>query len=168
MGKRSKPQALIIASREQAAEALAQLCEIRRETAAAAAAMNEAIDNAKAAAAARAEPLNRRRRELESALAAYAQLNKPELFPMKKSLEEPHGIFGFRKSTKIRTMPKSTMAMVLDRIKSWGVGEAVRIKESVDKEAMREWPDDRLAAVGMRRVIKDEFFIELKEEELDK
>ena len=44
--------------------------------------------------------------------------------------------------------------------------EALRTKVEVDKEAMRDWPEERLATIGVRKVAEDEFYYELKGESI--
>jgi len=163
---RSKPRALVIADLKQADAALTELARLERDLAEIEAGMNEKVDQIKTAAGNRAAPLQARRKELGAALATFGELNKTELFGRRRSLERPHGVIGFRRSTKLLTLPKLTLAMVLEKLKDYGFDDAVRVKEAVDKEAMRDWPEQKLETVGMRRVSKDEFFIEVKTEEL--
>jgi len=162
---RRKPKATVISLKEAEA-ALGELARLERDLTAVECELNEGIDRLKAEAAAKAKPLHARRKELETALATFAQLNKGELFRRRKSLELAFGTIGFRRSTKLVPRPKLTLAMVLEKLREYGFREAIRIKESVDKEAMRDWPDERLELVGLRRKITDEFFIELKTEEI--
>lgn len=164
---RRKPTAVVIADLKQAEAALGELARLERELTAVECALNEGIDRLKAEAAAAAKPLGARRKELEAALATFAQLNKSELFGRRKSRELAFGVIGFRRSTKLVTRPRLTLALVLEKLREYGFREAIRTRESVDKEAMRDWPDERLELVGMRRKVADEFFIELKTEDID-
>jgi phage host-nuclease inhibitor protein Gam len=164
---RRKPKAIpAIADLIQAGNALAELARLDRDLKAIESDLNEGVDQLKAEAKAKAEPLAARRKELETGLATFAEANKAELFKRPKSRELTFGTIGFRKSTKLLTLPKLTLATVLEKLKSYKFTEAIRKKESVDKDAMRDWPDERLELVGMRRKKEDEFFIELKAEEL--
>lgn len=164
MGKRTKPQAIVVADLKQAEAALAEIAEIDRTAEAHEAAMNAAIDAARTEAKALCEPLSARRKELEQALATYAELNKADLFGKRKSVDLGFGTIGFRLSTSVKTAARTTWEMVLQKCKDFGFVEAVRTKESVDKDALRGWPDERLATVGARREVKDEFFIEINRE----
>jgi phage host-nuclease inhibitor protein Gam len=164
---RRKPKAIpAIADLNQAGNALAELARLDRDLKAIESDLNEGVDQLKAEAKAKAEPLAARRKELETGLATFAEANKAELFKRPKSRELTFGTIGFRKSTKLLTLPKLTLATVLEKLKSYKFTEAIRKKESVDKDAMRDWPDERLELVGMRRKKEDEFFIELKAEGL--
>jgi phage host-nuclease inhibitor protein Gam len=166
MATRIKPQALIINDVKQADEALAELAAIMREVGEIEAAMNAIIDGAKDAAAKKSQPMQDRRKELEAALATFGNLRKPELFKDKKSLELNFGIIGFRKSTSLRTKAKTTWAAVLERLKELGLTTGIRTKEEVDKDVLRAWPEERLEAVGVRRDERDEFYVEVKQEEV--
>jgi phage host-nuclease inhibitor protein Gam len=167
MPRRSKPKAIeTIADLKQAEQALAELAGLDRDLKAIESGLNEGVDQLKVEAKSKAEPLAARRKELETGLATFAQMNKAELFTKPKSRELTFGTIGFRKTTKLLTQPKLTLAMVLEKIKAYGFTEAVRCKENVDKDAMRDWPDERLALVGVKRQSGDEFFIELKTEEI--
>ncbi|EHJ46358.1 hypothetical protein DFW101_0341 [Solidesulfovibrio carbinoliphilus subsp. oakridgensis] len=171
---RQKPKAVVFADIKEADAALAELSAIKREIAAVEGVMNDAIDNIKAEAKARTSPLTTRLKDLETALANFAVARKQELFPKKKSLEMTFGIMGFRQSTKLKTLTRITWKLVLERLESL-VGEpegevfrqAIRVKPEVDKEAMRDWPDERLATVGVHKVAEDEFFYELKTEAIE-
>jgi phage host-nuclease inhibitor protein Gam len=93
-------------------------------------------------------------------------VNRSELFTKRKSLELPHGVIGFRQSTSIVAKAKVKMAQVLERLKDLGWSEAIKTSETVNKEAMREWADGKLEAVGMERKTKDQFYIEVSAEAL--
>ena len=166
MPKRSKPAVYVIGDLAGAALALERLAALDRRIKAIEADMNTAIDEAKALAAAESVQAKAEIREKEAALAAFSQTQKAELFGKKKSREFPHGFIGFRKSTALKALPKIKMEVVLEKLKGLSFCEAIKTRESVNKEAMREWPEERLQSVGMQRVTKDEFFIELKQETL--
>jgi phage host-nuclease inhibitor protein Gam len=167
MATRTKPQPLILASTDQADDALRQLAEVARELALIEQGMNEQIDALKAAAKLQLEPLTASRKRLEDALAVFGTLKKAELFTdRKRSLELTFGVIGYRKATSLRLLAKHTWAMVLKRLQDLGLAEGVRTKQEVDKDALRTWPDERLETVGVKRETVDEFFVELKQEEI--
>jgi phage host-nuclease inhibitor protein Gam len=162
-----KPSTHVIADAKQAEAAMRELASLTREITAVDLDAQETMDKVKANARAEMEPLQARRKELEDALCTYGELNKGELFSRKRSVETPFGVYGFRKSTKLLTAAKVTLGLVLERLKELNIKDAVRVKESVDKEVMRDWPDERLETVGMRRVTADEFYIEVCTDGLD-
>lgn len=129
--------------------------------------MNDEIDHVKACAEADSEPLLKRLDLLDASLLAFAEYNKAELFEKKRSVELMYGLLGFRRSSEIKPKPKTTWAMVCEALKSLGFDDAVRVREDANKEVLREWPEERLDLVGARRVEKDTFWYEVKEEAVD-
>ena len=168
MATRTKPQPLIIGDLPQADEALRKLAEITREQALIEQGLNAQIDQLKAAAKLQLEPLTASRKRLEDALAVFGTLKKDELFGEQRgrSVELNFGILGFRRSTSLRLLAKHTWAQVLKRIQDLGFTEGVRTKLEVDREALRGWPGERLESVGVKIETADEFFVELKQEEI--
>ena len=63
-------------------------------------------------------------------------------------------------------MRKTTWEQVLGLIRDARMPECIRTKQEVDKEALRQLPPERLAAVGCRLEQSDLFFYELNETEL--
>ncbi len=163
---RIKPDAVIIGTLDQAKGALAELAMLDRSLSAIEADMNETIDQVKANADGEAGPLRERSAALAGALQGWATVNKDQLFAGRKSLELPHGTIGFRKSTSIVARAKVRMSQVLEKLKELGFDAAVKRTETVNKETLRDWPEERLAAVGMRRKVADVFFVELAREEI--
>ncbi len=163
---RSKPKTTVVADPKRAEAAMLELAHLGRKIRAVEIDAQENIDQIKANATAEMEPLKKARKALEDALCTYATLNKNELFKERKSKETPYGVFGWRKATKLLTISKMKLTDVLERLHELNITEAIRRKEEVDKAAMADWPDSRLQTVGMRRVSKDEFYIEIAEDNL--
>jgi len=104
------------------------------------------------------EEINR----MAESIFAYVELNKSKIFTEdKKTIELQWGMFGYRKSTKI-SISKST----LELLKQLGFTEAIRIKEEVNKEEMRDWDEAKLAAVKAKKVVEDTFWYETKKEKV--
>lgn len=165
---RRKPKNLYpIKNLEHANLALAEIKELKRSLEKIEHDLNDKIDNAKAEAEAKAAPLKTRMEALENGLLAFAEFNKQEIFKGRRSIELMHGALGYRKSTEIKPKPKYTWKMVLGKIKDLGLTDAIRIKESVNKDTLRQWPNERLNLIGARRIEKDTFWYETKEEDLD-
>jgi phage host-nuclease inhibitor protein Gam len=163
---RFKPKTTVVADSKQAEAAMCELAVVCRQIKSIEIDAKENIDLIKANASAEMEPLLDRKKELGNALGTYATLNKDKLFTKRKSVETPFGIFGWRKTTKLTTASKVTLADVLERLKKLGIREAIKTEESVDKSAMADWPDTRLKTVGMRRLVEDKFFADPKEDTL--
>ena len=166
MSKRSKPNPVIVADLRQAEGALAEMAMLDRRVADIEIALNAAVDAAKAAAQRDGAGLLARRKELADAVATFATLNKGELFRERRSLELAFGLIGFRQSTQLVQQLRVTQGMTLEKLHEYGFLDAVRVKEEIDKDAMSDWPDERLELVGMKRRQSDTFYIEIKAEEV--
>ncbi len=101
---------------------------------------------------------------------AFAQENRDELFSKKKSMESPHGIFGFRTGTpKLKTLKGFTWASALELIKVYLPGyvrkteETAKDKLLADREIKKV--AENLSKCGIEVVQDETFFIELKKEE---
>lgn len=162
---RNKPQFTPIANLDEANAHLGEIAELERELAAINHMMNESIDQAKAEGDAAADPLKARLEQLEAALAAYAEYNKPTLFANKKSVDLLFGTFGYRKSTSIKQQRGFKVADTIAKIKEYGFLNALRTKESLNKDVMAEWTDKQLDAVGAVRDERDSFWYEVKQED---
>jgi phage host-nuclease inhibitor protein Gam len=165
---RRKPKNLYPIKDLQAAnQAMAEIKELKRGLERIEHELNDKIDRARAEAEANAAPLKTRMEALENGLLAFAEFNKDELFKDKRSVEVMHGALGYRKSSEVRPQPKFTWKMVLGKLKSLGIAEAIRTREDVNKDVLRQWPDERLELVGARRVRKDTFWYETREEDIE-
>ena len=108
-----------------------------------------------------------RREAREQALMQFALARREELFKGRKSRELTFGTIGFRVSSSLRTIKKMTWERVLGVLKERGMTNCIRIKEEVDKEALRTLGPNTLADVGCKLVQEDGFFYELNETELE-
>jgi len=165
---RKKPQtkAEHIKDLKAADNALREIGELNRKLQAIDADKADRIDAIKADAKAQAEPVQERVKTLEAGLELFALIHKDELFADRKTRTLVFGEIGFRKSTKLKTLTKWTWEKVLGAIKDFGFLDAVRIKESVDKDALKQWPDDRLEMVGVVRHEADAFGYDTYDEPL--
>ena len=146
--------------------AMAEIAGIKRSIAKVESAMNDRIDRIKAEAEVEAAPLQTQLASIEGGLLAFAEHNKADLFKSKRSRELDFGSLGYRRSKEIRPKPKTTWKMILGTIKEMGLKAALRIKESVNKEELHTWPDERLDVIGCRRVDKDAFWYEIDEKKV--
>ena len=156
----------MIADLAQADAVLAELCGIDQRLKQIEVAMNTVLDAAKAEAKAKAAPLAARKKTLEAGLAAFSAYNRAELFGKRKSLDRAHGSFGFRLCSKLKTSTRITWEMVLQKLKDYGFKDGIRIKEEVDRDALRSWPKERQELVGVFLDSDDEFFVEVRQEKL--
>ncbi|BBO74701.1 hypothetical protein DSCW_21180 [Desulfosarcina widdelii] len=128
--------------------------------------MNDRIDRIKAETEVEAAPLQARLASIEGGLLAFAEHNKAELFKTKRSRELDFGSLGYRRSKELKPKTKTTWKMVLGRIKEMGFAMALRVKETVNREELHTWTDERLDLIGCRRVEKDQFWYEIDEKKI--
>lgn len=164
---RTKPKQIEHIKDLKAADtALGEIAGIKRRLAEIDQELNDGIDLLKAEAAAKAHPIQERLTGLENGLLAYAEFNQAELFAKKKSVELTFGSLGYRKSTEVKPKPKFTWKLVLEKLKELSFSSAIRTKEEPNKEELRGWPEERLDLVGVRKVPRETFWYETKEEEV--
>lgn len=180
--KRVKPAAMVILNMEQAEEVLGKIAHLKRRISATNMEMNAAIDTIKQTADAQINATQEELEKLEAALAAFANYVKPDQFEEKRSAELLYGTIGFRRTSEIKQATKTTVAMVVgyinteirrvrdsedqDQDELKRLTDALRVKVEYNKEVMRGWSDEQLAAIGLRRVETDAFYYEIKEEVL--
>jgi len=167
MAKKAKLHPQTVDDLTQAEGALAEMAALERKMIQAALDMQEVCDTAKKKAAEIVAPLQARFKELEGGIKKWATMNKSTLFVERKSIDSPFGVFGFQASTSIRQMDGVKEAETLEKIKSFGFKDAIRTTEEVNKEAMENWPDERLALVGCKRQTGDKWYCKTKQEKAE-
>ncbi len=166
MARHKAKDVIILSNLTEADAALKEMCGIKRRIEAAEHAMNELIEAAKEDAAATCTPLRERMKKLEDGLLLFARMNGSALFKDRRSFSLNFGSFGYRKSTKLKTLVGVTWARVFGRLKEMGFTEAIRTKEEIDKDALHTWPKDRLELIGCRLVEEETFWVETAEAEV--
>jgi phage host-nuclease inhibitor protein Gam len=151
-----------IVSLSEADTLLRQMSDINAKIRAAEAAVDIAMNELKEDLKNTIEPMLEERERLEKSLAIYSEYNKQELFSDKKTIELTFGLFGFRQSTSI-----SVKNSTLELLKKHGFDDAIAVKESPNKEMMREWSEERLKLVDAKRVIEDKFWVEAKSNDVE-
>lgn len=163
---RKKPNSIkAVGSFDQMSGSLGELAGLKRKLDKIESDLNAAIEKLKEDAKAEAAPIIEQIKALEGGMQAFAELKK-DTFDKKRSKALVHGTVGFRKSSELKPKPKKTWAMVLERLKELGHDDAIRKVESVDKEELKKWTDEKLATVLVRRVPKDDFWYEIDEERI--
>jgi len=99
---------------------------------------------------------------LGNALAVFGEYEKTDLFKKKRTLSLTFGDIGFRKSSKI-SVKKTT----IDLLKKFKFNEAIRTKETIDKDELKKWPKEKLTQVGAKLKEEDTFFYETKKDKLN-
>ena len=164
MSKRIKPvlQTPTVNTVEEADAVLAGIAGRKRQIALHEISLKEEVDRLKTRCAAKCDPIKQEIAQMEQALMQFGIARKDTLFQSRKSLPLTFGTIGFRASSALKTVKKLTWERVLGLIKEKGL-PYVRIKEEVDKEALRTLDSESLAALGCRLVQEDSFFYELDE-----
>jgi phage host-nuclease inhibitor protein Gam len=121
------------------------------------------IGKIKERAAKAGEKARNRIKDLEAALALYAEYNKAELFSERKTLELSYGTIGFRESTKV-SVKKATIELLQKLFN----GRGVRIEKKVDKDELRNFSDEELAQVDAAKVTQDVFGYTVNRDEVNK
>lgn len=162
--KRFKPTTKMapVRSLEEANHALLEIANRRIELRRIDADAEDAINLIKEEASEKAKPLQKEIDYFEKGLAAFAEMNREDIFKTKKSIELNFGVLGYRKSTKITVSRKFT----LDLLKKLGLTEAIKVKETPNKDILADYPDETLKKVKAKRVSEDKFWYEVKEEEV--
>ena len=168
MATRIKPDPHVVEDTKQAEGALAEIAALDRKLEAISSAMQESIDAAKAKASQEASPLQARRKELADAVAVFARLNRTALFVGAKSIDLGFGIIGFRASSKLIQVKGVTAATTLERLHQFNFTDGIRVKEEINKEAIIDWPAERLELLGLKKMKTDTFYIEIKRDVLPK
>ncbi len=163
---RKKPEIKPITDLQECNEKLAEACAIERRLNEIDNQMNTRIDQAKADAAQQSRAFKAELERIQLSLSAYAEYHKQTLFSERKTIELAFGWLGFRKSTQISPEKGRRVSDVIATVREHGLRNALRIKESLNKDVMAEWSDAQLQAVGARRIEKDQFWYESKKETL--
>lgn len=141
---------------------LKRIAEIDRDLGLIASAQQEAIDQIKENAKNEAEPLQTIKAGLEAAIQQYCEAHRSDFIAV-KSRELTFGTVGFRLSTRVVI---KRVADTLQALRDFGLDECIRVKEEINKEAMRDLPLDTLHAVGAALKTEDAFGYEVKREAL--
>ena len=161
--KSDKPVLIQIPDWLLADEHIRQISEFQTHISKAEKTAKDDIDAIKATLVENVKPLQESIKICVRSLDAFAATHKED-FKKQRSRKLSFGILGWRKSTSI-SIKKNT----LERIKQVFVKATqkmcIRVKESVDKEALAKLTEEQLASVGARRKEKDVFFVEPSSQE---
>ena len=162
----AKARSYVVDDVKQAEGALAEMAGIDRKLAQIEVDLNEEIDAAKKKALSAKTPLEARRKELDGAVKTWALMNKSVLFGERKSLDLGFGIIGFQATSRIQQMNGVSAGDTLEKLKKFNFTNAIRITETVNKEVMETWPEERLELVGVVRRESNFYFCKINQEKL--
>ena len=157
---------LIIDDLQRAEGALAEMAAIDGKLAKAEVDLNKSIEAAKAKASEVGAPLLSRRKELEGALKSFAKRQQSVLFTGKQSCDLGFGSIGFRNGKKLVQMDGISQDFTLKKLRELGFSEAINVTETIAKEKMEKWPEERLGLVGVRWKESTNFFVEVNKEKI--
>lgn len=143
-------------------EALHEIGELDREIGLLESSQNEWIDRCKKETKEAAAPLHDRKAALELSLKEYCEANRGE-FAKVKTKVLTFGSVGFRISTKVIV---KRVADTLQALKDLGLSACIRVKEELDKEAMKNLSTETLAEVGASLKTENAFGYEINVEKL--
>lgn len=124
--------------------------------------MNDEITLAKTKADDKSKLLLEQKKQLELLIKDYAETNRMDLDGKTKAMT--FGKLGFRKST---TIIVKKIKNVLVALRAKGMDDCINVKESVNKDALRQYSDDVIAAVGCVKKVDDVFWYEPDYEKLE-
>ena len=164
---RQKAIAIKIADLHNASQTLREIAALQDELSGIDAKADQAIAKIKEDAAKKGESLRKKVVELEQALALYSDYNKNELYSDKRSIELAYGRMGYHKSTKVKIKTKPIEKSTLYLLEKLFRGKGIRIKKEVNKEELKDWPDEKLAQVNAKKEKNDSFYYEIDREQIN-
>lgn len=148
-----------IKSWEGADQVLLEIGQLEREIEQSEAELQEKVEMVKRATVNNVMPLQERKAALELQLQAFCEAHKGEFKGKSRVLN--FGTVSFRQSTKI--VIRGVQACI-EALRTLGLKDYVRTKESPDKEKMKDLDDTVLAQVGAKRQPEDVFGYEVNRE----
>lgn len=115
------------------------------------------IDKAKAELAESVKPIQDKIQLHTHSIEAFAVNNRKD-FGKSQSKKLNFGLLGWRKSTSI-SVKKTTLELV-QKIFGRNHKKYIHVKETVNKEALKQLTDEQLASIAAQRKIKEAFFVE--------
>jgi len=160
MAKRLKKTDLPLEEIRRASDvALADIALCARRIAALEAEAEQSVRAVMANYAATIEPLRAQLAANAAWLKDTMKSNKTLLFGDADLVDLPHGALIRNVAEKV-TIPRDALA----KCEALGFEDAIRIARSLDREAVEQWPDERLFLIGAERKRKEEYSYDLKEE----
>ena len=128
--------------------------------------MNQEIDNIKKRYNKKNELLKNTVKELANDIKTLVSANKEMIFKDdKRCLDLNFIVVGFRRSSEIH-IPTTQKEDIIQYIEDNNLIECLDIKKSIKKSVLSSWSDDELSKIGIVRKHKDNFYLDIKKEEL--
>lgn len=123
--------------------------------------LSKKVSDLKLEAALKAKPHQERIKKLELEIKNFAEEKKADIKGKTQLLD--FGKIGFRQSTKV--VIRSIQA-VLSNLKARKMTDCITVTENINKERLREYPDEVIISVGASKNIEDVFWYEVDKEKL--
>ena len=117
--------------------------------------MSRRIDAVKADYTKSAEPLQKRIKQLEGEIQEYVEAHRGDMAG--KSRQLTFGRVGFRQSTRL-ILANTKVPQAISTLLAIGRRELVKTEQKLDREALKQQPEEVLEAVGAYLKTTDEFY----------
>ena len=143
-------------------EALRLIAEAQNEIAMMEAGMNVQIDTIKQAYEEKVQEYKKQIKQKELLIKEFTTDKRDQLDGKTKDLT--FGKVGFRKSTKLQ-LPKA-LDKVIAALRKRGMEDCISVKETVNKDILKQYDEQRILEVGGSLKVEDAFWHETKQAEL--
>lgn len=147
---------------EDVNEALRLIAEAQNEIAMVEAGMNVQIDTIKLTYEEKIQEYKKQIKQQELLIKEFTTDKKDQLDGKTKDLT--FGRVGFRKSTKLQ-LPKA-LEKVIATLRKKGMEDCISVKETANKDILKQYPEEEILAVGGSLKVEDAFWYETKQAEL--
>ena len=127
--------------------------------------MNQEIDNIKKRYHKKSVLLKNTVKELAHDIKTLVSANKEIILEDKRCLDLSFIVVGFRRSSEIH-IPISQRDDIIQYIEDNNLMECLDIKKSIKKSVLSSWSDNELSKIGVVRKHKDNFYLDIKKEDL--
>ena len=140
-------------------EALRLIAEAQNEIAMMEAGMNVQIDTIKQAYEEKVQEYKKQIKQKELLIKEFTTDKRDQLDGKTKDLT--FGKVGFRKSTKLQ-LPKA-LDKVIAALRKRGMEDCISVKETVNKDILKQYDEQRILEVGGSLKVEDAFWYETKQ-----
>lgn len=155
---------VMLESWDDADIALKDIAEAENAKAEIEAEMNRQINMIKEAAEKAVKPHTTLIAERNKQLKSFAEVNRVD-FGKAKSKKLTFGELGFRASSKV-VIKQGTIAQVIKNLRKLGMADCINIKESINKDSLKTYSEDKIVKAGASLKKEDTFWYETDQQEL--
>lgn len=164
MGRTRIPDAPALRTWDDVNQVLMEIAEAEIRLAQIEGTMNVRINEAKEEAERCAAPIKAKVEQLGKQIKEFAELNRPD-FGKAKSKVLTFGEVGFRASTSV-VIKKALEEHIVGNLRKLGMGDCVRVVESVNKDVLATYPVDKIVQAGASLKKSDTFWYQTNRQEL--